>query len=77
MTTNPSNAGKTEFTYEATMSNEYKAQFSLFSGNETEKLTYLKHFLEVSRAEDVYFVDKLTGKLYNKNHIVSVEEKGA
>ena len=74
---NPSNAGKTRFTYEATMSNEYKAQFSLLSGNNTEKLTYLKHFLEIGRAEDVYFVDEITGVLYNKNHIVSVEEKGA
>ena len=68
-------SAKTEVTYVATLTDTSKVQFSLFSGNDTEKGAYLKHFLEVSRDQDLYFVDKVSGILCNKNHIVTVKEK--
>jgi hypothetical protein len=66
----------TKTTYELTMSNDYKAQIDVLSSNPTEKVTYIKHFLDTRRHEDVYFVDKLTSRLYNKHQIVSCEQVG-
>jgi hypothetical protein len=70
-----SNAGKKQYTYILVMSNGEIAETSLYSGNDTEKKAYLKHFLEVSRDQDLYFVDNLSGIMYNKNHVVSCREK--
>lgn len=70
-----SKAGRVAFVYEVVMSNDYKAQVTIYSGNPTEKSAYLKAFLEIDRNQDVFFVDDLTGTLYNKNHIVSCKEK--
>jgi len=68
-------SAKTEVTYVATLVNSKAVEFSLLSGNDTEKKAYLKHFLEVSRDQDLYFLDKDSGLLCNKNHIVTVREK--
>lgn len=75
MSVNDPKSGKAPVKYELVMSNDYKAEVTIYSGNDIEKKTYLKHFLETSRDEDVYFIDNLTGRLYNKNQIVSCEEK--
>lgn len=69
--------GKVEVTYTLVMSNGEIAEVTISSGNDTEKTTYLKHFLEVHRDQDLYLVDNLTGTLYNKNMIVSCREKKA
>jgi hypothetical protein len=75
MSVNDPKAGKVGVSYVLTMSNDYKAEVTIYSGNDIEKKTYLKHFLETSRDEDVYFVDNLDGTLYNKLQIVSCKEK--
>lgn len=75
MAINEKKPGRTETSYVLGIVTGEKAEISIFSGNETEKITYLKHFLEVNRDQDVFFVDNLTNILYNKNHIVSCKEK--
>lgn len=67
--------GKVKITYQAEIINGKVVEFTIESGNPTEKDTYLKHFLEVNRDQNVYFVDNLTGVLYNKHHIVNCKEK--
>lgn len=66
---------KAKYTYEATMINGEKAEFSLYSANDTEKEAYLNHFLEVTRHESLYFVANDSQTRYNKTHIVSCKEK--
>lgn len=77
MSVNEKKAGKTQVTYTLVMTNAEIAEISIYSGNDTEKATYLKSFLEVHRDEDKYLVDNLTGTLYNKDQIVSCREKKA
>jgi hypothetical protein len=68
-------AGKVKYTYEAVMVTGDEVEFTVESANPTEKKAYLKHFLEVNRDQDVYFIDNLTGDMYNKQHIVKCKEK--
>lgn len=75
MSVNEKKAGSTVVTYVLEISNGDKAEIVIHSTNATEKSVYLKHFLEVNRDQDVFFIDNLTGVLYNKNHIVKCEEK--
>ena len=67
---------KQEYIYVATMINGDKVTFMIKSSNQTEKATYLKHFLEanMNTAQDLYFIDLSTGSMYNKTHIVNVKE---
>lgn len=66
---------KFKTSYELVMTNDYKAQVDILSNNETEKKTYLKHFLEGNGGErDVYFVDSISKVMYNKTQIVTCKE---
>jgi hypothetical protein len=74
MSVNDFKPGAKVYKYEIEISNGNTAQITVHSSNDIEKQTYLKHFLE-KRDSDTYFVDDLTGTLYNKEQIISVKEK--
>lgn len=69
-------SGKKEFVYTLVMTNGEFAETSIYSANDVEKATYLRHFLEAKHLDaENYFVDNLTRTMYNKHHIVSCKEK--
>lgn len=75
MSVNLKKAGDSFSVYRLGLLSNQGAEVTIHHGNETEKKAYLKHFLELNRDQDVFFVDDLTGTMYNKNYIISCKEK--